>query len=55
MSMLRILAMRRRRRLPERVTIVCEWFTIRDPAAEARARELADYYGAHGECLGMGV
>lgn len=46
--------MRRRRRLPERVTIVCE-FTIRDPAAEARARELADYYGAHGECLGMGV
>jgi hypothetical protein len=50
----RLLAIRRRPRLPERLTLVGEW-TLRDPAAEARARELASYYGAYADCLGMGV
>lgn len=41
--------LRRRRRLPERVTIVADWRFVYDLSA------LDTYYGAHGRCEGMGV
>lgn len=45
------LRVRRRRRLPERLTLVCEWRWDNS----AQLAKLDAYYGAAGRCEGMGV